>query len=46
MQPERSWREVDGYKIPECIVVDELPKPSTGKIQKNLVRDAHTDLYD
>jgi acyl-coenzyme A synthetase/AMP-(fatty) acid ligase len=27
------------------IVVDELPKTSTGKIQKNVVRDQHTSHY-
>ena len=33
-------RRLDGYKVPKAIiVVDELPKTSTGKIQKNVVRD-------
>jgi acyl-coenzyme A synthetase/AMP-(fatty) acid ligase len=27
------------------IVVDELPRTSTGKIQKNVVRDQHGDYY-
>ncbi|HUR75568.1 MAG TPA: AMP-binding protein [Sporichthya sp.] len=37
---------LDGYKVPKAvIVVDELPKTSTGKIQKNKVREAHTDHY-
>jgi len=37
---------LDGYKVPKSvIVVDELPRTSTGKIQKNLVRDAHADHY-
>lgn len=37
---------IDAYKIPKrIVVVDELPKTSTGKIQKNLVRDAHIELY-
>ncbi len=37
---------VDGYKIPKAvIVVDELPKTSTGKIQKNVVREQFTDYY-
>jgi acyl-coenzyme A synthetase/AMP-(fatty) acid ligase len=27
------------------IVVDELPKTSTGKIQKNLVRERHASHY-
>ena len=38
---------LDGYKVPKAvIVVDELPKTSTGKIQKNVVRDQHTAYYD
>ena len=37
---------LDPYKIPKSIiVVDELPKTSTGKIQKNVVRDQHADHY-
>jgi acyl-CoA synthetase (AMP-forming)/AMP-acid ligase II len=37
---------LDGYKVPKAvIVVDELPKTSTGKIQKNKVREAHRDHY-
>ena len=37
---------LDGYKVPKAvIVVDELPKTSTGKIQKNVVRDQHRDHY-
>ncbi len=37
---------LDGYKVPKAvIVVDELPKTSTGKIQKNKVREAHADHY-
>ncbi|NMO00598.1 AMP-binding protein [Gordonia sp. TBRC 11910] len=43
----RSMREhIDAYKIPKAIVVvDMLPKTSTGKIQKNKVRDANSGLY-
>ncbi|MGQ0466659.1 MAG: class I adenylate-forming enzyme family protein [Sporichthyaceae bacterium] len=38
---------LDGYKVPKAvIVVDELPKTSTGKIQKNRVREAHVAHYD
>lgn len=38
---------VDGYKVPKAvIVVDELPKTSTGKIQKNVVRSRFADHYD
>jgi long-chain acyl-CoA synthetase len=37
---------LDGYKVPKAvIVVDELPKTSTGKIQKNVVRQRHAELY-
>jgi acyl-CoA synthetase (AMP-forming)/AMP-acid ligase II len=37
---------LDGYKVPKAvIVVDELPRTSTGKIQKNVVRDRHAAHY-
>lgn len=37
---------LDGYKVPKSvIVVDELPRTSTGKIRKNVVREAHADHY-
>jgi acyl-CoA synthetase (AMP-forming)/AMP-acid ligase II len=37
---------VDGYKVPKAvIVVDELPKTSTGKIQKNVVRERYAAHY-
>lgn len=37
---------LDSYKIPKSIiVVDELPKTSTGKIQKNVMRDLHREHY-
>ncbi len=37
---------LDGYKVPKSVIVtDELPRTSTGKIQKNLVRDTHADHY-
>ncbi|GAA4683642.1 acyl-CoA synthetase [Pseudonocardia yuanmonensis] len=37
---------LDGYKVPKSvIVVDELPRTSTGKIQKNVVRETHADHY-
>ncbi len=43
----RALRErLDGYKVPKAvIVVDELPKTSTGKVQKNVVRDTHASFY-
>jgi acyl-CoA synthetase (AMP-forming)/AMP-acid ligase II len=35
-----------GFKAPKAvIVVDELPKTSTGKIQKNVVREQHAGHY-
>jgi long-chain acyl-CoA synthetase len=38
--------QLDGYKVPKAvIVVDALPKTSTGKIQKNIVRDQHASHY-
>ena len=38
---------VDAYKVPKSvIVVDELPKTSTGKIQKNVVRERFRDHYE
>ncbi|QJY48261.1 AMP-binding protein [Pseudonocardia broussonetiae] len=38
---------LDGYKVPKSvIVVDELPRTSTGKIQKNKVRETHAAHYD
>jgi acyl-CoA synthetase (AMP-forming)/AMP-acid ligase II len=40
-------QRLDGFKVPKSvIVVDELPKTSTGKIQKNVLRDRHATHYD
>ncbi|RLV50927.1 long-chain-fatty-acid--CoA ligase [Nocardioides mangrovicus] len=37
---------IDPYKAPKAVVlVDALPKTSTGKIQKNVVRDEHALHY-
>jgi acyl-CoA synthetase (AMP-forming)/AMP-acid ligase II len=42
----RVREQLAGFKTPkDVIVVDELPKTSTGKIQKNLVRQQHADHY-
>ena len=42
----RMREHVDAYKLPKSvIVVDELPKTSTGKIQKNVVRDRYREHY-
>ena len=38
---------LDDYKVPKAvIVVEELPKTSTGKIQKNVVRERHAAHYE
>ncbi len=38
--------QIAGFKVPKAIiVVDELPRTSTGKIQKNLVRKQFADFY-
>ena len=38
---------IAGFKAPKSvIVVDELPKTSTGKIQKNVVRKQFADFYN
>ncbi|MGD9989718.1 AMP-binding protein [Pseudonocardia sp.] len=43
---EAMRAHLDGYKIPKAIiVVDELPKTSTGKIQKNVERDGQQGHY-
>jgi len=37
---------LDGYKVPKSVIVtDQLPKTSTGKIQKNVVRREHARHY-
>jgi len=37
---------LDGYKMPKAVIVmDEMPKTSTGKIRKNILRETHADLY-
>jgi acyl-coenzyme A synthetase/AMP-(fatty) acid ligase len=37
---------LDGLKVPKDVVfVDRLPKTSTGKIQKNVIRSAHARHY-
>ncbi len=34
------------FKIPKrCFVVDELPRNTMGKVQKNLLRDQHKSLF-
>jgi len=37
---------LDGFKVPKSVVfVGQLPKTSTGKIQKNVVRSEHARHY-
>jgi acyl-CoA synthetase (AMP-forming)/AMP-acid ligase II len=38
---------LDGYKVPKSVIfADQLPKTSTGKIQKNVVRSEHAKHYE
>ena len=40
-------RHLDGYKVPKSVIVaDALPKTSTGKIQKNVVRQSNAAYYE
>jgi acyl-CoA synthetase (AMP-forming)/AMP-acid ligase II len=40
-------QRLDGFKVPKSVIVtDELPKTSTGKIQKNRLRDDHKSHYE
>jgi len=37
---------LDGCQVPKSVIVaDELPRTSTGKVQKNVVRDRHAAHY-
>ncbi|AIJ25575.1 AMP-binding protein [Amycolatopsis methanolica] len=39
-------QRIDPYKAPKSVIVtDELPRTSTGKIQKNVVRQRYADHY-
>jgi acyl-CoA synthetase (AMP-forming)/AMP-acid ligase II len=43
----RVKERLSGSKVPKAVViVDELPKTSTGKIQKNVLRDGYARYYD
>jgi malonyl-CoA/methylmalonyl-CoA synthetase len=38
--------QLANFKIPKkCFVVDELPRNTMGKVQKNLLRDQHKNLF-
>ncbi|HXD38980.1 MAG TPA: malonyl-CoA synthase [Ramlibacter sp.] len=42
----RLKAELANFKIPKrCFVVDELPRNSMGKVQKNLLREQHKELF-
>jgi len=50
VQPEVVLAELKAklanFKIPKrCFVVDELPRNTMGKVQKNLLRDQHKSLF-
>ena len=43
---EAMRAHVDGYKIPKSVIVlEELPRTSTGKIQKHVLRKEHDQHY-
>jgi acyl-CoA synthetase (AMP-forming)/AMP-acid ligase II len=43
----RVRAHLDPYKVPKAVItVAELPKTSTGKIQKNVLRDKYARYYD
>jgi acyl-CoA synthetase (AMP-forming)/AMP-acid ligase II len=38
---------LDGFKVPKAVIfVDQLPKTSTGKVQKNVVRSDYAQHYE
>jgi acyl-CoA synthetase (AMP-forming)/AMP-acid ligase II len=40
-------QRLDGFKVPKAVIlVGELPRTSTGKIQKNVVRSEHSKYYE
>jgi malonyl-CoA/methylmalonyl-CoA synthetase len=42
----RLKREIANFKVPKLVdVVSELPRNAMGKVQKNLLRDRHKDLF-
>ncbi len=43
----RLKSQLANFKIPKrCFVVDELPRNTMGKVQKNLLREQHRQLFD
>ena len=50
LQPEQLIStlkaQLANFKIPKrCFVVDELPRNTMGKVQKNLLRQQHKELF-
>ena len=42
----RCKAQLANFKIPKrCFVVDELPRNTMGKVQKNLLREQHKGLF-
>lgn len=42
----RLKSQLANFKIPKkCFIVDELPRNTMGKVQKNLLREAHKQLF-
>jgi malonyl-CoA/methylmalonyl-CoA synthetase len=40
-------KKLANYKLPKRIIfIDELPRNTMGKVQKNILRETHQDLYD
>jgi acyl-coenzyme A synthetase/AMP-(fatty) acid ligase len=38
---------LDPYKVPKAVIVrSELPRTSTGKIQKNMLREEYSRFYE
>ncbi|WP_349827072.1 AMP-binding enzyme [Brevibacterium litoralis] len=43
---QKSKELLDGFKVPkDIILLDEMPRTSTGKVQKNVIRDDFKDHY-
>ena len=43
----RVRAHLDPYKVPKAVITaEELPRTSTGKIQKNVLRDEYARYYD
>lgn len=43
---ERMRDHIDAYKIPKAIVIiDSVPRTSTGKVQKNLIREQYATYF-